>query len=311
MELRHLRYFIAVAESGSLTAAAAQLHISQPPLSVAMSRLEAELGVQLLERSHRGVEPTSAGRYLLDSASRVLGEVDDLVRMLGRFGTGMAGSIRIAAVPVLLWHRLPRALRAFAAATPEVEVSIVDPPPWTAMEMLDRGAVDLAAIVVAESARFIHRHRERYDMLDWGEIPLVAVLPEGPGTTPEAAARIPLSWFEGRDLLLPQRTAAVPSLPEVVTDALRERGVTPRSVRTTATIQTCLPLIEAGIGVAILPDPDRQSLGKYDVVVREIAPALEPLTALVLSSRDAADNPAVQRFLGELAGMRSDERARS
>lgn len=112
MELRELRYFAAAVQAGSLTAGAAELRIAQPSLSVAIGRLETELGVQLLTRSPRGVEPTAAGRYLLDASSRVLGDVDDIVRQLRRHGTGMAGTITIAAVPVLMWHAVPRLLRA-------------------------------------------------------------------------------------------------------------------------------------------------------------------------------------------------------
>ncbi len=308
MELRHLRYFTAVVESGSFTAAAAQLHISQPPLSVAIAKLEAEAGVKLLERSHRGVEPTSAGRYLLDAASRVLGEVDGILEALGRFGTGVAGSIRIAAVPALMWHRLPRLLRAFAVVAPQVEVSIVDPPPWTAMGMLERGTVDLAAIMVAEPERFIARHRDSYDIVNWGPIPLVAVASRGTDW-PAPTEPISLSWFEGQDLLLPQRTAAVPSLPETVEEALRDGDVHPRSSRTTETIQTCLPLIEAGIACAILPDPDRRSLAKFDVEVREITPTPNPLRALVLSRKDAIGNSAVERFITEINRTTEEEPA--
>ncbi|KAB1643949.1 LysR family transcriptional regulator [Gulosibacter chungangensis] len=308
MELRHLRYFTTVVESGSFTAAAAALHISQPPLSVAIAKLEAQAGVRLLERSHRGVEPTRAGRYLLDAASRVLGEVDEILETLGRFGSGMAGSIRLAAVPVLMWHRLPKLLRSFSTSAPDVEVSIVDPPPWTALEMLERGTVDLAAIMVAEPDRFMRRHENKYDILDWGEIPLVAALPkqlrEG-AVLPSISGvgeseRLALSWFAGQPLLLPQRTAAVPSLPEAVEAALRHHGITPKSLRTAETIQTSLPLIEAGIAAAILPDPDRQSLHKYDVDIYELDPAPSPLQALVLARKDASDNSAVKRLIQEI-----------
>lgn len=306
MELRHLRYFTAVVESGSFTAAAAALHISQPPLSVAIAKLEAEAGVQLLERSHRGVEPTSAGRYLLDAASRVLGDVDDILATLGRFGSGMAGSIRLAVVPVLMWHRLPKLLRSLSESAPDLEISIVDPPPWTAMEMLERGSVDLAAIMVAEPDRFVQRHRGNYDIVDWGEIPLVAVLPrdsrEAVTSTDQTdgVPRLELSWFEGKHLLSPQRTAAVPSLPETVEEAFRRNGITPKSVRTTETIQTSLPLIEAGIAAAILPDPDRQSLAKFNVEIYELDPAPTPLRALVLSRKDAPRNSAAMQLIQEI-----------
>ena len=160
MELRQLRYFAAVAEAGSLTAAAAQLHMSQPPLSVAIAKLEAELGVSLLVRTPRGVEPTSAGRYLLDAATRVLGDVDEIVSALRRFGSGTAGSITMAPVPVLMWHRIPKLLREYATEAPDVEVRLVDPPPWTAIDMLQQRTVNVAAVVAGNRIPICHTLRE-------------------------------------------------------------------------------------------------------------------------------------------------------
>lgn len=300
MELRLLRYFAAVVEAGSLTAAASQLHMAQPSLSVAIGKLEAELGVPLLRRSPRGTEPTRAGRYLLDASSRLLGEIDEITRTVERYGAGMAGSLTIAAVPALIWHRLPRLLKAHAAEAPEVEVRLVDPPPWTAIDMVKEHRADLAAIIVAEPERFVKRYRGELKIVDWGEIPLVAVLPPDAPHTPDP---LPFSAFEGRALVLPQRTAAVPSLPEAVDSALLTHGVTPASVRTVETIQTSLPLIEAGLAASILPDPDRSSLTRFNVTVRDITPLLPPLRALVLSRPGVAQEAAVARLLHRITEM--------
>lgn len=319
MDLRQLRYFTAIVEAGSLTAAAAQLHISQPPLSVAMAKLETEVGVALLTRTSRGVEPTSAGRYLMDASSRVLGDVDDIVSALKRFGSGVAGSLTMAVVPVLMWHRLPQLLREYAAELPDVEMKLVDPPPWTAIDMLQQRTVDLAAIVVAEPQRFIRRHRENLDIIDWGEIPLVGAFPPDafppdaspasafpPVTsapdTPDTPDPLPLRTFDGRVVVLPRRTAAVPSLPEAVEDAFRRHGVAPASIRTVETIQASLPLIEAGLACAVLPDPDRRSLSRFDVTVRRLRPEPTPLRALVLTRADATNNAALSLLLERISG---------
>ncbi|HWJ84909.1 MAG TPA: LysR family transcriptional regulator [Cellulomonas sp.] len=302
MELRHLRYFTAVVEAGSITAAAAQLHISQPPLSVAIAQLEHDVGVALLVRTSRGVEPTSAGRYLLDASARVLGEVDDIVAALGRFGAGVAGALTIAAVPVLMWHRVPELVRAHAADAPELEIQLVDPPPWTAIDMLQQRTVDLAAIVVADPRRFVARHKGALDVTDWGAVPLVAALPPDEHDAPDP---LPLRSFEGRVVLLPRRTAAVPSLPEAVEQTFRRHGVAPASVRTVDTIQSGLPLVEAGVARAILPDPDRASLTRFDVTVRRLDPEPRPLRALVLSRAGAAAaDPKVARVLERVTGSR-------
>lgn len=297
MELRVLKYFAAVVEAGSLTAAAAELRMSQPSLSIAISKLETEVGTPLLVRSPRGVEATSAGRYLLDSSSRVLGEVDDIVQTLGRFGSGAAGMLRIAAVPVLMWHRLPRLLREHAREAPDLEVRLADPPPWTAIDMLQQRTVDLAAVMVADAEGFARRHRSELEIIDWGEVSLVAALPPECADLPDP---LPLEAFNGRRVVLPRRTAAVPSLPEAVEAAFSTHGVTPESIRTVETIQTAVPLIEAGLAWGVLPDPDHASLARFDLTVRRLAPDPDPLRALVLTRRGGAHNPALARLLGHL-----------
>ncbi len=297
VELRQLRYFTAVVEAGSFTAGATALHLSQPPLSVAIAKLEAELGLRLLVRTPRGVEPTSAGRYLLDASARLLGEVDDIVAALGRFGSGTSGTLTMAAVPVLMWHRLPALLRAFAVDAPDVEVRLVDPPPWTAIDMVQQRTADLAAIMVSDPRRFIARHSGSLDIVDWGAIPLVAVLPPSEGDADEP---LPLEAFDGRTLVLPRRTAAVPSLPEAVEASLRSSGVVPVSIRTVETIQTSLPLIEAGLAWGILPDPDHASLTRFDVTVRRIVPEPDPLRAVVLTRPAASENAIVAGLLAHI-----------
>lgn len=300
MELRQLRYFAAVVEAGSFTAAAEVLHLSQPPLSVAIGKLEAELGVRLLERSSRGVEPTSAGRHLLNGSTRVFGELDTLTSTMKGYAEGTTGTLTMAAVPVLMWHRLPSLLRAHATIAPDVEVRLMDPPPWQAIELLQQRRVDLAAIVVADHRRFQARHREALDIIDWGEIPLVAVLPP---EAAETASPVPLSDFNGSRLLLPRRTAAVPSLPEAVEAALARHGVSPGSIRTVETIQAGLPLVESGVAVAILPDPDHVSLKRFNVTVRPLSPEPPALRALLLTRPGGATDPHARQLLKTAAQL--------
>ncbi|GGD70636.1 LysR family transcriptional regulator [Microbacterium murale] len=294
MELRHLRYFAAVVEAGSISAAAAQLRLSQPSLSVAISRLETEVGTPLLERSTRGVEPTSAGRYLLGASSRVLSDVDEIASTLTRFGAGVAGTLTIAAVPVLMWRRIPELLRRYAAEAPDVEINLLDPPPWDAVDMLQQRTVDVAAVLVAEPKRFARRHASSFEVHDWGEVPLVAVLPPDLADAPDP---FPLRSFDDRVLVLPHRTAAVPSLPEAVDAALRRHGVTPSRIRTVETIQASLPLIEAGLAWGILPDPDRASLTRFNVTMRRLDPDPKGLQALALARQGAMQYPAQARLL--------------
>jgi DNA-binding transcriptional LysR family regulator len=201
-----------------------------------------------------------------------------------------------------MWHRLPRLLRAYSEESPDVELRLIDPPPWTALDMLQQGRADLAAIVVEDPRRFARRHRGEFEIVDWCEAPLVAVLPPGE----EAPDPLPVDAFAGRRVVLPRRVAAVPSLPEAVEALLREHGVVPARVDTAPTIQTSLPLVEAGLATAILPDPDRASLARFDVTVRRIAPEPRPLGALALARRGARGDAALARLLDRIAAEGRD-----
>ncbi|MEL5991793.1 LysR family transcriptional regulator [Microbacterium phosphatis] len=299
MELRQLRYFAAAVEAGSLTAAATRLHLSQPSLSAAIQRLETELGVPLLVRTPRGIEPTSAGRYLLTTSSRILGDLDDVAAAFRRFGSGTSGSLTLAAVPVLMWRRIPRLLSEHAADAPDVEIRLIDPPPWTAIDLLQDRKADLAAINVADAEDFVRRHHDAFEIVDWGEIPLVAALPPSCRDAPDP---LPLRAFDGRTVVLPQRTTAVPSLPEAIEQAFRTHDIAPATMRITETIQTSVPLIEAGLAWGILPDPDFESLTRFELVVRRLYPAPAPLSALVLTRQGAAADPALARLLRRISG---------
>src|SRR4051812_37654769 len=122
MELRHLRYFVAVAEELHFRRAAERLHISQPPLSQQIRQLEAELGVQLLERSRRRVELTAAGAAFHLRAREILDAVDDAARLARRVQRGEVGRLSIGFVGSAMYSVLPDVLRAFRAQRSEVEL---------------------------------------------------------------------------------------------------------------------------------------------------------------------------------------------
>ncbi len=126
MELRHLRYFVAVAEEQNITRAAARLRVSQPPLSRQIRDLEDELGVGLLTRSAHAVKLTEAGRVFLGEARAVLLRADEAVQTARAVASGMGGSIDIGYAPSLTVDLLPRALQAFQENCPGVRARLHD-----------------------------------------------------------------------------------------------------------------------------------------------------------------------------------------
>lgn len=296
MELSELRSYIAVVEAGSFSAAARKLHLSQPALSLTVRRMETELGVALLSRSVRGVEPTAAGQFLMTAAARLIGDADEIRSELRRFGAGSAGALTIAAVPALMWSKVPKLLARFSAVAPDVSVSLIDPPPWTALDLLEQRRVDVALALVQQPSQFARRTRDRFDVVDWGAAEIVAVMAEDV----EVPDVVPLDEFERVPVVLPRRAPAVPSLPESVDSTFAAHGIIPGQLRSTETFQTALPLIEAGLAWGLLPDADGDGLRRFRVKSRPVSPAIEPLRAVAVVRKGGPENPAVGALLNSL-----------
>ncbi len=126
MELRHLRYFVAVAEEQNVTRAAARLHVSQPPLSRQIRDLEEELGVALLERRAKSVHLTEAGRVFMEEARAVLQRTDEAVRVVRAAGAGGSGELHVGYAPSPTAGFLPETLRLYQAQFPRVKVRLHD-----------------------------------------------------------------------------------------------------------------------------------------------------------------------------------------
>lgn len=142
MELRHFRYFIAIAEEGSFTRAAERLWVAQPGLSTQIRRLEAELGIKLLERHTRGVELTEAGALFLERA-RVALEAAESAAAAGRdLEAGVVGSLRLGVATGVRWEPLPALLRRFSRARPGVELTVIEAYGGTLWRDLRDGRLD-------------------------------------------------------------------------------------------------------------------------------------------------------------------------
>jgi DNA-binding transcriptional LysR family regulator len=147
MELRHLRYFVAVAEEQNVTRAAARLHVSQPPLSRQIRDLEEELGVALFEHSAKAIRLTEAGRVFLNEAQAVLRRAEEAVQTAKAVASGQRGEIHVGYAPSLTVEVLPRALRAFQAARPGVRVRLHDLSTEEMLRDLRQGRVHVALLI--------------------------------------------------------------------------------------------------------------------------------------------------------------------
>ncbi|CAJ1507488.1 LysR substrate-binding domain-containing protein [[Mycobacterium] burgundiense] len=246
MELRHLRYFRAVAEELHFGRAAQRLHIAQPPLSQQIRALENELGVALLVRTTRTVELTPAGAAYLRRVVRILDAVDDAGELARRIAGGTEGQLAIGCVGSATYSLLPRLVRALGEALPGVEVSVRGEMLAPAqLAALAGGEIDLALLrppvqhpgVVTEVVR-----RDR----------LLVALPAGH----RLADRTELQVADLRDEEFVAHAGHGRSvMGSVLTAICADAGFVPRVRHEVMETSTLVTLVAAGLGAAVVPDP--------------------------------------------------------
>lgn len=268
LELRHLRYFVTVAEELHFGRAAQRLHISQPPLSMQIRALEELIGAQLLNRTQRRVELTEAGRVFLREARQILERTSEAVLAAQRASRGEAGELALGFVSVADYHVLPPLLREFRARAPGVRLTLTEATTDRLTEDLAAGRVDLGFVLPpVEDPALAYRtvHRE----------PLLAALP---ANHPLAGARGPIPLAALADapfVLIPRRLG--PGLYDDIVSFCRHNGFSPRVVQEAVQMQTIVSLVSAGLGVTLIP-ASLEHLGRTGVVykpLREASPETE------------------------------------
>jgi DNA-binding transcriptional LysR family regulator len=291
VELRHLRYFVAVAEEGHITRAAERLGIQQPPLSQQIKALETELDVQLLRRKARGVELTEAGRALLADARAVLTHVDHAVATTRRTARGEEGRIAVGFTSSASFHPLVmRAIRRYRDAYPLVSLALEEGGTAELVDAVRREQLDAAFIrtPVGDASELTVT-----PLLDEE---MIAALPTGHRLAPRQAraAALPLKAFAGETFILYRRRLG-PGLYDAIIAACHSAGFSPRVGQEAPRMFSTLNLVAAGLGVSIIP-ASMQSLHMDGVVYRRLkgAPVAAPLQ---MAHRRGDAAPATARFV--------------
>jgi DNA-binding transcriptional LysR family regulator len=283
MELRHLRYFVAVAEALSFTAAAARLGLSQPPLSQQIQDLEQELQTRLLRRNSRKVELTDAGEAFLGQARAILAQAEEAAGQARAIGQGRRGRLDIALTGSVLLGPLAPLVAGFEARFPEVEVRLHEMPPQEQQEALHARRVDLSFqrwpreddALVAERA--------------WAEGVCVALRDDHP-----LAARGGLRLAELREERLVFLRLRDSRFAAYLRDACIAAGFTPRISQQVVEAHSLPSLVAAGFGIALVPE-SVTLLSRQGVLYRPLAEA--PLVADVQMIRRPDHSAVTARFL--------------
>ncbi|HWE12262.1 MAG TPA: LysR substrate-binding domain-containing protein [Solirubrobacteraceae bacterium] len=287
MELRQLRYFVAVAEELHFRRAAARLHISQPPLSQQIAALEDEIGCRLLERTRRRVELTPAGEAFLRDARATLAELDVAVSTARAIDAGQEGVLRVGFVGSALLSIVPSTVQRFRRARPGVEIELRERSTVEQLRAVSTGLVDVGLVrSPIETDESLHTEvvmRER----------TVAALPEGHPLA--RLRRVPLRRLVSQPLVLfPRRQA--PGYHDLLIGRLAATGSTPHVAQYAPEMMTIIGLVAAGIGVSPVP-ASVAHLAIDGVTYRPLSGA--PDTELVAVTRGADQSPLVRAFLAE------------
>ncbi|MBI5257234.1 MAG: LysR family transcriptional regulator [Burkholderiales bacterium] len=290
-ELRQLRQFVAVAEELHFGRAAARLHMTQPPLTLAIQALERELGAPLFVRTRRSVQLAPAGVALLPQAQRLLAAADALPRIAQAAAAGLSGQLRLAFVSSIAYGPLPEWLRGFREAHPDVALQLREATMDVQLAAFDSDEIDAGFVLHAPAAA-------PPGFAAWTALgePLVMALPEQHPAARRRALRF--ADVAGEPLVIFPRQIA-PSLYDAVLSAYRAQGATPRIAQEAIQMQTIVNLVSAGMGVAWVP-ASVTHLQRPGVVYRPVGDAALRCETSLLWREPVL--PVVQRFVAHVGG---------
>jgi len=289
IELRQLRYFVAVAEEMHFGRAALRLHMTQPPLSQTIQALEAALGTQLFSRSKRSIALTPAGAALLPAAQRMLQQAAALPDIARRAASGASGRLSLAFVSTADYSVLPPFLREFRERYPQVEIDLREATSDVQVEELAHGRIDVGLLIppLSDKARI---------ELDYAAVlsePLILAAPKGI-TALRGKNTVALKTLADMPLIIfPRRIA--PALHDAILACFRDAGLTPRIGQEAIQMQTIVGLVSAGMGIALVPQ-SVSNLKRSGVEYKALT-GKTPLVETGLAWRRDNTSPVLRAFL--------------
>ena len=296
MELRHLRYFVAVAEAENVSRAALKLHVSQPALSRQITDLEEELGFKLLERSAKAVRLTAAGRVFMGEARAVLQRADEAVQAARRIAVGASGELHVGYAPSLTARFLPPAWRAFQGELPRIRVILRDLSTEEMLAGLREGTLQLAFVAQPRAGML---RGLRFEALARDPV-LLALAPKHPLARQRSvalaeAARQPLIAYSHQEY--PEYKGFLAAIFAGVKHK-------PRVAEEHDSVSSLIAAVEAGGGVALAPE-SLSCVAGTRLKLLPLSPAPAPLVIGAAWAK-AGLSPAAQRFLDHARQVKAD-----
>jgi LysR family hydrogen peroxide-inducible transcriptional activator len=241
MEIHQLRYFVAVAEEGSFSRAAARVRVAQPSLSQQIRKLEAEVGQPLFDRLPRSVVLTEAGHCLIDYARKILSSIDDARRCVAELKAEIGGKLAVGAIPTIAPYVLPKLVRKFQEHYPAVTLEIVEDVTDGITRRIEAGELDVALASTCQPSPTLRRE-------SLGNEPLLALVPEGHPLAKKI--QVEMDDLKSQRFLLLHEMHC---LSRQVHHLLESRHLQPEIALAGSQLGTIANMVAAGIGVSIVP----------------------------------------------------------
>lgn len=282
MDIRQLRYFLAIAEEENITKAAEKLHMSQPPLSQQLKIIEDELGVTLIERSTRKIQLTDTGKILRHRAEQMIGLMETTIKELKDINEGVKGTLSIGTVSSSGATLLPERIRSFHEEYPGINFQIWEGDTYRVLELLNSGVIEIGIIRTPFNS-------EIYESICLPNEPMVAA--SSNLYWEENEKSICLNKLSDKQLIVDRR------FEKIIVEACQKLGFEPKILCRSDDARSILLWASTGIGVAIVPKAAVGLIPSTNLLYKEInQPSLETKTAIIWM-RDRYLSSASRHFL--------------
>lgn len=286
MDIRQLRYFLAIAEEGQITGAAKRLHIAQPPLSQQLKLLESELGAQLLERGSRSAQLTEAGRALRNRAEQILNLVNTTVKEIKELNEGTKGTLSIGTVASLGATLLPEYISGFHEQYPGIDFLLWEGGTERIAELLSSGVIEIGMVRLPIDS-------EVFESIVLPKEPLVAAMSNK--WTDNTDEVMPIADLAQKPLLIHRRHE------EMILKSCHEAGLAPHILCKADDVRSILAWANAGIGVAIVTSSAASLIPSQNLHYRQIASPHLETSAAITWMRNRHLSTAARRLLETLS----------
>jgi DNA-binding transcriptional LysR family regulator len=290
LNLDHLHALLAVSETGSFSAAARRLNLSQPAVSQQIHELESRCGVSLLERNGRRVVPTSAGRDLIAQAVRIEVEVNRAIDVVRRHKTGCVGRVRVGTTLTAMTYELPPIVSGLRKEYPGIDLTVTNMPTCDSVDNILRDTLDLALVTLPVSAQQLRVTPLRPEML-------VAIFPADARDVPD---EVTPEYVARQTLVIEHARGAAHGL---IMQWLSEHLPLADEPAHVGVIEAVKAAVVCGLGMSIVPDV-AVAEPRIDMIVRPLRPPV-PCTLGLIEHRGKAKEPALEVVRNALLDLRT------